>query len=425
MQSFGVSLDWDGVSQAAREHRLLPFLKEHVSHVQWASARTQRGVSLLHYAAELGDAAALVALILQGVDVNASDDDGLTPAHFANWAGDSRLLQLLIAAGANVFVVDANGESPLDHAVNFEHIECVSVLLDNGARLELVRKHFASFITSSMRAHENGIVKCCRVVAALLGIKRRRGPVLCEFDKFLVQVMARDIWLTRGQKAWQPALEDDQVGPCVCDSSPTHVIDWGGAVEGAARELRLLPFLEKHVSCDQWTSVRDHEGWSLLHYATRHGDEVALVALLCQGADVNTAACPSEWTPTHVAAKYGLTRVLQLLLAAGASISTTDFGGIKPLDYAVDYQRINCVRVLVSNGARLERVHEDYKLHITPLMRSYEDGVLTCRGLVVVLLGIKRRRGPILSCHDKFVIFMVAHDIWMTRGHQQWQNQLK
>lgn len=196
-------LDWRSVSDAARECCLLPFLERNVARHHWAFAKDTCDWSLLHMAACHGDATAVVALLHEGSDVRAVNTYGDTPAHCAALHGQARTLKLLLAGGADVHAKDEDGNSVVDAALREQHIACVYVLLDHGVRLEALLSQRR--ITPAMRVYQVGVCNCRCVVLSLLGIKHRRSPVLDNFDKFLVKLLARGIWMTRGQKEWQTA----------------------------------------------------------------------------------------------------------------------------------------------------------------------------------------------------------------------------
>ena len=61
-------------------------------------------------------------------DVNARDEEGLTPLHRAARDGRKAVAELLIAKGANVNAANENGETPLHLAAQMAH-EAVAELL--------------------------------------------------------------------------------------------------------------------------------------------------------------------------------------------------------------------------------------------------------------------------------------------------------
>lgn len=70
------------------------------------------------------------------VDFNRVGCNGLTPLHRAAIEGSYECLQLLIDLGANVNVKDEYGWTPLHDAVFHDHVNCAAVLINAGAALE-------------------------------------------------------------------------------------------------------------------------------------------------------------------------------------------------------------------------------------------------------------------------------------------------
>jgi ankyrin repeat protein len=52
-------------------------------------------------------------LLANGADVNAKDDDGVTPLHYAAWHGYLKMTKMLLKHGADTKAMDKNGETPL------------------------------------------------------------------------------------------------------------------------------------------------------------------------------------------------------------------------------------------------------------------------------------------------------------------------
>jgi hypothetical protein len=77
----------------------------------------------------------IVDLVDTGVDLDASFDDGegYTAAHFAAWDGKDEILAYLLKAGAKEDVVGEDGYTPLFLAAAGGHLDCVKILVENGA----------------------------------------------------------------------------------------------------------------------------------------------------------------------------------------------------------------------------------------------------------------------------------------------------
>lgn len=81
-----------------------------------------------------GDTAMVRSLIKQGLDVNASQADGMSALHWAAQRGDVSSAQILVYAGARVDAVTRNGNyTPLHLAARAGRSGVVQVLLGNGA----------------------------------------------------------------------------------------------------------------------------------------------------------------------------------------------------------------------------------------------------------------------------------------------------
>lgn len=201
-------LNWGGsVFPASQEGRLMTLL-ETLPRARWMDMYTEENVmlkqtTLLHFACCGDNVVAAVALIKQGLDVNAFSDWQACPAHIAATTKHSRMLEVLHAAGADLCTKSNLGYTPLDSALNRlpNSIDCVRVLLAHGVRLRTAHPNFRGQITSDIRAIERGVLRCRTAVVAVLCVKRVGR--LWHWDKFLLAYLARDVWLTRCAQEWQ------------------------------------------------------------------------------------------------------------------------------------------------------------------------------------------------------------------------------
>lgn len=188
------------------------------------------------------------------------------------------------------------------------------------------------------------------------------------------------------------------------------------SIKRRARRGRLMALLEL-VPRAEWTAVDPH-GRTFLHYAA-YGDNVAAAtALLRFGLDVNSRSS-TQRTPAHAAAYTGQARVLRVLCAWGADVHARNALNITPFEQArgsfLDPSS-GCLRVLVACGVRLN-ARDKAALHE---LAAFERGVLRCRAVVVVLLGLKRRRSVVMRSMDRWVVRELCWGIWATREHAAW-----
>ena len=102
-------------------------IKQHLDDGTEVNAKDENGLTPLHFAKtkEIAD-----LLISKGADVNAKEaKNQITPLHWAAWRGRKEIVELLIANGADVNAKEIGGDTPLD-----------DVLLDKETA-DLLRKH--------------------------------------------------------------------------------------------------------------------------------------------------------------------------------------------------------------------------------------------------------------------------------------------
>ncbi|CAG8610658.1 13236_t:CDS:2 [Acaulospora morrowiae] len=71
------------------------------------------------------------------VDINAKDDQGLSPLHWACDRGHLEIVKLLIERGANVNLLTSEDETPLHYACLSENIECARYLYRNNVDISI------------------------------------------------------------------------------------------------------------------------------------------------------------------------------------------------------------------------------------------------------------------------------------------------
>ena len=90
--------------------------------------------TLLHWAAQRGEAASCTELLASGTHVDIRDENGETPLHFATWYGQLEPTRILVEAGADINATSWRyNASPLHWAMNRNRAEIVSYLQARGA----------------------------------------------------------------------------------------------------------------------------------------------------------------------------------------------------------------------------------------------------------------------------------------------------
>ena len=71
--------------------------------------------------------------------------------------------------------------------------------------------------------------------------------------------------------------------------------------------------------------------------------------LIDAGADVKKTFSDGS-TMLHLAAETGAAEMVQLLLSSGADPTIKNNGGLTPLDVAVNYKKLDAIKVLINAG---------------------------------------------------------------------------
>ncbi len=291
-------------------------------------------------AARAQDAAAVRALIAEGVDVDAAQPDGATALHWAAYRNDPEIAALLLEAGAGVDAANELGATPVWLAADNGSAAMVELLLDAGADPDLA---LLSGETPAMTASRTGNADAVRQLVA-------RGAD--------VNVRER----SRGQTAlmWAVAQGHHEV----IDVLLAH-----GANVHARSRIRPRMMHAESTNGSQYDQgvVWNRGGYTPLLFAARHGDVAAGRRLVGAGANIDDTA-PTGANALVVAAHSGHSDFARFALGAGAD--PNDIGaGYTPLHAAVLRGDLKLTTALLAAGAdpntRLERG--------TPLRRAGQD----------------------------------------------------
>jgi ankyrin repeat protein/imidazolonepropionase-like amidohydrolase len=115
-----------------------------------AQVEAQAEAEHLHLAAANGEIERVKLLISEGADVNAKNNEGLTPLHCAARAGHKEIVGLLLAHGADVNIGGADyNRTAAEFAMWSNHTEIVQLLISKGADISPL--HFAIYMKDEAR----------------------------------------------------------------------------------------------------------------------------------------------------------------------------------------------------------------------------------------------------------------------------------
>lgn len=248
-------------------------------------------------------------LIELGADLETTDEqeNGMHPLHHVGeWCGSETTADLLIDAGSDLDAKDDNGWTPLDYAVDRNRENMIAHFKKRGARQTLSSwpNTFGEKQSTAFDASKRGDLKqmqqLLRETPELIAVRGHGGETLIHW--------------------------------------PAHE----GHYELTAELIRL--------GVDLSLQEGRYWGGTPLHWASeRHPTIVEL--LLDAGADVNSVNEKSGQTPLHYCARCDdVPEVADLLLARGASLSTKDFAGNTPLDYAKRNNHKEVAKILMAQS---------------------------------------------------------------------------
>jgi ankyrin repeat protein len=139
------------------------------------SSVADQSSSPLADAAEKKDRAKLADLLKQGVEVNASQVDGMTALHWAAYHDDQEATKFLIRAGANVKTANRYGVTPLSLACTNGNTEIVELLLKAGADPHTTLRGGETALMTAARTGRTGPVKALLARGADVNAKDRKS----------------------------------------------------------------------------------------------------------------------------------------------------------------------------------------------------------------------------------------------------------
>lgn len=177
-----------------------------------------------------------------------------------------------------------------------------------------------------------------------------------------------------------------------------------GDLEGV---LKLLPrerWLEQmKCGCSRWAR------FGVYHYKNAR----AMALLVSRGAAIEI--CVARDGPVRVKSTIFHKAdfdVLDAICAVAPHLRYTDSDGSTPLQMAIVHGNVTRGSILIKHGARFDNPKAPIELH------AIQYGVLKCRSATVALLCVKRAGR--LWRWDKFLLALIARQLWDTRMDEDW-----
>ena len=291
----------------------------------------------------------------KNVSTDLINDEGARPLHWAISGNCLDCIAILLNEGANINARDGNGDTPL-HSVTrgrFFNAEAnkhkkpiVAMLIAAGANINARDLGgggvdiYSGKTPLHLAARSNP-----ELVPVLLAAQPKR------FFAKKANVNAKD---SGGRTPLHLAAGNSS------ESAVSALLAAGAHVNAKTTETNPGGYTPLHIAdnapivsalveagADVWE--KDSDGNTPLHWAASGNDSKVVSALLAAGVPVN-AINNNDGTPLHKAASYGKVAIVSALIAAGANVNAVNNYGDTPLLRAVSRGHISVVFALIAAG---------------------------------------------------------------------------
>ena len=277
------------------------------------------GRTPLHLAAENRDPFLASFFISLGAQVDALDNEQITPLGISTEKLDAPTARVLAAAGADIHRPLRGDTSPARIAVDRGNGEFLAALL-NPASLSSVDYAGRTILHI---ATETGNVRAAEAILATGGILAVRDSLGRN---------ALDIALLRHDSRNHAETAERLI------------------LAGAVSDLPLHAYFAPAARTSNY-NIRSADGMAPLHYIARRGYLGYLDFVLERNANVNIQNASGS-TPLHEAARSGNVRAIETLLNHGADINAQDANGNSVLHIAFPpTMHLSAINLLLSRGA--------------------------------------------------------------------------
>ena len=304
----------------------------------------------------------------RGVNINVTDNDGVTPLIIAALWGKFDRLTWLIEAGADINTAAKCGTTALGAAACWGRIDCLRKLLDMEADINANScKDGATPLNIAAAQGRTEVVKVLlahRRILLLVNEKTKGGCTALHFaalhnsPKTARELVSAGINVNEKNNDGRTALHFAAVHTSpetvrVLVSATGISVNEKENKGGTALHLAALHSPENVKVLVSATGInvneKNNDGRTALHFAAIHTSPETVQELMsASGTNVNEKD-NNGWTALHVAARYASPEtVKELVSASGINVNEKDNNGWTALHVAARYASPETVQVLVS-----------------------------------------------------------------------------
>ena len=331
------------------------------------NADINEGMTLLQYAINKGDMLTVGNMVNYGADVNKKNMEGESCLHICCKSGNKHLLTFILSKGAYINALDESRNSPLLVAGHYENIECVDILIKQGAKIDIKNRnkhtvsevmlykirHLIDDTDESPKIIDKRLDLCVQIYKLIMAAKKKKinnRELKLIRDISAMNLIEEISFFTADKKRYdydivKIAMEKNpKIINIPCDEDNNTLM-----LQAICTGKKIfIDYFSTNEKID-WTHVNKLKK-SYLHMAANRGmvDLVKLVVEKCPTL-CKSAICSYGMTPIEDALVSGMPdsvmiEMLRILSTGGVDINSRNKSGFRSLEIGTQY----CSPVVVS-----------------------------------------------------------------------------
>ncbi|KAL0232334.1 hypothetical protein PCE1_002676 [Barthelona sp. PCE] len=375
----------------------------------------KRGQNPLHVASTAEDCVDVcVELAKQGIDINATDDDGNTALHLATGSSNLPAVDYLLRNGANYDAFNAEGNAPV-HCVfekgYVDHIESLKLYKRYGALTDIKSRTDQNVLDLSVLSNSFSSVRYLLSVGFDLKDNITERARCQEMTGLVTRLL--DIDRTKSELdqklALLPQHTADHLRRIISEINEENVNQLHNG-RTFLHEYSENPPSNVELVLDHMRSMKANFGISdpksgknALHMCAQSGNIAGLRYLVENNhIEVDTPDLSGE-TPLITAIRTNQNVAVRYLIKRGAHVDVIDNHEQTTLHHACAAQNVNVLQLLIDSGVDIEsaqRRNRDTSLHICAQRDFAEGAYVLIKNQANVNSRDTMRRTPLMRCAE-------------------------